>query len=682
MPATGSGIVTGSNGGSGAAQVVERTARAGSPASGRPVRLGPGPAVVPSGGGAQGSWRLSPSSAIGPERRQRRDPLLGTLLRSRRARPSEPGRSTAPRPRLLPRAVRPALHPHARRPRRRGDQGRAAGRATSPASPIRASTRSRRYFTQQNCGKRNVSLDMKQPEAVGLLHHLAEQCDVVVENFRPGVTERMGLDYDDAVGRSTLASSTARITGYGHTGPWQRRRAYASVVQAESGYIEMEGQSRGLRAQRRDRPTPTSTPPLECLTGVLAALFQRERTGRGPVGRDLDGRDHVVRERRTRTGTMTGREPEARRHPELRTGRLPGARRWAPGAASSSPATRPSPARSRSSWQLMERPDLLADPAAGRSVRTRYAHHGRRARRAGGVGGHPRRRGRDRGARSPPRASPWAWCAPCRRSPTSDWADARGAIVAVDDRGGGTVEHPQLAVALQRRRHRRAGPADVPRRGQPRGVRPLLGLDDDTLDRLEADGVLRAGSHGLMPSRSGIVPMKAVTGPLPSGGRGRQLGLRDQVGRLPGHRLRGRRQGPLPVDQPARPHPPLARDGHPPHRRARHHGRARRRDGGAGARRHAPLRAAPAGRGARHLRDLRRAVDRRPRHHEPPVRGPAPPAGRPDRGGRPLDRAGPPRGRRPGAPPGGARPVARGRRGQAAGLRSTNRGSARRRGGR
>src|SRR3954470_17676169 len=58
------------------------------------------------------------------------------------------------------------------------------------------------YFTQQNCGKHNVSLDMKRPEAVQLLHQLAEQCDVLVENFRPGVMDRMGLGYGDLSARN------------------------------------------------------------------------------------------------------------------------------------------------------------------------------------------------------------------------------------------------------------------------------------------------------------------------------------------------------------------------------------------------------------------------------------------------------------------------------------------------
>ncbi|MFM7411113.1 MAG: CoA transferase, partial [Actinomycetota bacterium] len=88
------------------------------------------------------------------------------------------------------------------------------------------------YFVQQNVGKKNICLDLSKPEAVALVHRLIEHVDVVVENFRPGVMKRLRLDYD------TLSTINPRliyasITGYGNTGPWVHRRAYAPVVGAE-----------------------------------------------------------------------------------------------------------------------------------------------------------------------------------------------------------------------------------------------------------------------------------------------------------------------------------------------------------------------------------------------------------------------------------------------------------------
>jgi crotonobetainyl-CoA:carnitine CoA-transferase CaiB-like acyl-CoA transferase len=136
------------------------------------------------------------------------------------------------------------------------------------------------YFTQQNCGKRNVSIDMAKPEGVALARELASKTDVVLENFRPDVMRRMGLDY------KTLSATNPRlvfasISGYGQTGSWARRGAYAMMVHAEMGYIDGE-------ARYHDEP-PTQEPyshgdvytALECVSGILAALFQRERTGAG-----------------------------------------------------------------------------------------------------------------------------------------------------------------------------------------------------------------------------------------------------------------------------------------------------------------------------------------------------------------------------------------------------------------
>ena len=100
------------------------------------------------------------------------------------------------------------------------------------------------YFVQQNTGKRNLSLDMTDPQGVELLLRLAEHCDVLIENFRPGVMERMGLGYETVAARNPRIVY-ASITGYGTTGPWVHRRAYAPVVGAETGITKAQGDARG-----------------------------------------------------------------------------------------------------------------------------------------------------------------------------------------------------------------------------------------------------------------------------------------------------------------------------------------------------------------------------------------------------------------------------------------------------
>ena len=136
------------------------------------------------------------------------------------------------------------------------------------------------YFIQQNVGKKNISLDMTKPQAVELLKKLVSHCDVVIENFRPGVMRKMGLDFE------TLSQSNPRliytsITGYGATGPWTTRRAYAPVVNAESGITKHQGDVRGGQYANDPHSHGDVYTALEAASAILAALYQREQTGIG-----------------------------------------------------------------------------------------------------------------------------------------------------------------------------------------------------------------------------------------------------------------------------------------------------------------------------------------------------------------------------------------------------------------
>lgn len=136
------------------------------------------------------------------------------------------------------------------------------------------------YFIQQNVGKRNISLDLTKPEAVELIKQLVEKCDVVIENFRPGVMQRLGLD------QKTLRAKNARliyasITGYGNTGPWVDRRAFAPVINAEMGLTKRQGDARGGDYANDPFSHADVYTAIECASAILAALFARERTGEG-----------------------------------------------------------------------------------------------------------------------------------------------------------------------------------------------------------------------------------------------------------------------------------------------------------------------------------------------------------------------------------------------------------------
>ena len=136
------------------------------------------------------------------------------------------------------------------------------------------------YFIQQNVGKKNISLDMTKPQAVELLKKLVSHCDVVIENFRPGVMSKMGLDYE-TLSQLNPRLIYASITGYGATGPWTTRRAYAPVVNAESGITKHQGDVRGGQYANDPHSHGDVYTALEAASAILAALYQREHTGVG-----------------------------------------------------------------------------------------------------------------------------------------------------------------------------------------------------------------------------------------------------------------------------------------------------------------------------------------------------------------------------------------------------------------
>ena len=140
------------------------------------------------------------------------------------------------------------------------------------------------YFIQQNVGKRNISLDLSNPEAVALVIKLVEKCDVIIENFRPGVMKRMGLDQTTlrAVNPKIIYAS---ITGYGNTGPWTDRRAYAPVVNAEMGLTKHQGDARGGEYANDPFSHGDVYTAVECAAAILAALYQRQQTN---VGQYID----------------------------------------------------------------------------------------------------------------------------------------------------------------------------------------------------------------------------------------------------------------------------------------------------------------------------------------------------------------------------------------------------------
>jgi crotonobetainyl-CoA:carnitine CoA-transferase CaiB-like acyl-CoA transferase len=134
-------------------------------------------------------------------------------------------------------------------------------------------------FAAINAGKRSIVLDLKTPAGVAALLALVREADVFIENFRPGVVERLGLGYD-AVRALNPGVVYASISGYGQEGEWGPRGAYDHVVQAFTGMMSLQG-------EEGDPPIKVGFPVIDAAAGmaaaqaVLAALLRRARSGEG-----------------------------------------------------------------------------------------------------------------------------------------------------------------------------------------------------------------------------------------------------------------------------------------------------------------------------------------------------------------------------------------------------------------
>ena len=135
------------------------------------------------------------------------------------------------------------------------------------------------YFLANNRTKRSVCVDMRAPEGQALVRDLVAKVDVVVENYRPGVPTRLGLDID-ALRERNPALIWASITGFGLDGPWAKRPAYDMIVQALSGVMSLTGEP-GRPSVRLGIPAGDTVAGLFAAVAINAALAERARTGRG-----------------------------------------------------------------------------------------------------------------------------------------------------------------------------------------------------------------------------------------------------------------------------------------------------------------------------------------------------------------------------------------------------------------
>lgn len=137
------------------------------------------------------------------------------------------------------------------------------------------------YFISLNRNKRSITLNLKHEKGKEIFLEMVKEADIVVENFRPGTMEKLGLGYK-ALSQINPRLIYAASSGYGHTGPYSKRAAYDGVVQAMGGLMSITG-AEGGNATRVGTSVGDIVAGLFTTIGILAALNYRHKTGKGQM---------------------------------------------------------------------------------------------------------------------------------------------------------------------------------------------------------------------------------------------------------------------------------------------------------------------------------------------------------------------------------------------------------------
>ncbi len=151
-----------------------------------------------------------------------------------------------------------------------GDPGRSTqGQGNSP------------YFLQWNSNKRSMALDLSQPQGRDLLLAMAPHYDVFVENYGPGVVDRLDIDYD-VMRQASPSIIYARLKGFGTTGPYAHYKCFDKVAQAVAGVYSATGELDGPPVRPGNTVGDSGT-GMQLALAILAAYIQRQRTGEGQL---------------------------------------------------------------------------------------------------------------------------------------------------------------------------------------------------------------------------------------------------------------------------------------------------------------------------------------------------------------------------------------------------------------
>ncbi|MEC7413378.1 MAG: CaiB/BaiF CoA-transferase family protein [Pseudomonadota bacterium] len=136
------------------------------------------------------------------------------------------------------------------------------------------------YYHQQNAGKRNVCVDLRNAQSKQLVLDLVAEADILIENYRPDVMPRLGLGFDE-LSKVNPRLIMLSISGFGHGGPESHRPAYAPIVHAEVGLMHRQAERNDLPFSDLPLSVADTNASLHGLVGLLSAVIMRQQTGAG-----------------------------------------------------------------------------------------------------------------------------------------------------------------------------------------------------------------------------------------------------------------------------------------------------------------------------------------------------------------------------------------------------------------
>lgn len=136
------------------------------------------------------------------------------------------------------------------------------------------------YYHQQNAGKRNVCIDLRNEQSKQLVLDLVAEADILIENYRPDVMPRLGLGFDE-LSKANPRLIMLSISGFGHGGPESHRPAYAPIVHAEVGLMHRQAERSDLPFSDLPLSVADTNASLHGLVGLLSAVIMRQQTGAG-----------------------------------------------------------------------------------------------------------------------------------------------------------------------------------------------------------------------------------------------------------------------------------------------------------------------------------------------------------------------------------------------------------------